>query len=70
VVDKAPNKQGKLMPGSHIPIVAPNELINNPPDYLLVLPWNLREEIIAQQADFIEAGGKLIIPLPRLQIYP
>ncbi len=68
VVDKSPHKQGKLMPGSHLPIVPPERVMQDRPDYMLVLAWNLFEEIARQQADFTRAGGKLIVPVPRVRI--
>ena len=64
VVDKNPSKQGKFMPGNRLPIVSPDALKSSPPEYLLILPWNLANEIIAQQASFRAAGGKFLIPIP------
>ncbi len=61
-------KHGKLMPGSHIPIVSPKEISTIAPDYLLVLPWNLKDEIVEQESAFRAKGGKFIIPLPYLEI--
>lgn len=68
VVDANPHKQGKWLPASHIPVVAEDTLRQQRPDYVLILPWNLREEIV-HQLDYIrEWGGKFVIPIPHLQI--
>lgn len=64
-VDRSPHKQGLLMPGSHIPIKHPDELLKKMPDYTLVLPWNIMGEIIAQQAQYYRRGGRFIVPIPR-----
>jgi len=67
-VDRSPVKQGKFLPGTHIPIYAPERLAQTKPDYILVLPWNLRKELI-NQLDYVrEWGGRLIFPIPRLEI--
>lgn len=63
-VDISPHKQGLYLPGSHIPIYAPEELARRMPDYCLILPWNFKEEIINQQFKYLEKGGKFIIPVP------
>lgn len=67
-VDKSHFKQGRLLPGSHIPIYAPEKILQTKPDYLLILPWNLKQEITEQMAAIREWGGKFIIPIPELQI--
>jgi hypothetical protein len=67
-VDRSPHKQGKFLPGTHIPIHAPEKLAETRPDYVLVLPWNLREEI-SQQLEYVrEWGGRLVFPIPALEI--
>jgi 2-polyprenyl-3-methyl-5-hydroxy-6-metoxy-1,4-benzoquinol methylase len=67
-VDRSPWKQGKFLPGTHIPIHAPERLAETRPDYVLVLPWNLREEI-SQQLEYVrEWGGRLVFPIPELQV--
>jgi hypothetical protein len=64
VVDRSPHKQGKFLPGSHIPIEAPEKVRETKPDYLLILPWNIREEVMGQM-DFIrEWGGKFVVAIP------
>jgi SAM-dependent methyltransferase len=67
-VDRSPFKQGKFLPGTHIPIYAPARLAETKPDYILVLPWNLRDEIIRQLSYVGSWGGKLIVPIPALEI--
>ncbi|MBX6390274.1 MAG: class I SAM-dependent methyltransferase [Frankia sp.] len=65
VVDKNVHKQGRYMPGARLPIVPPEVLLERQPDYLLVLVWNLKDEIIAQQAEYAARGGRFIVPVPR-----
>ncbi len=67
-VDRNPYKQGKYTPGTHIPIHAPTKLRESRPDYLLILPWNLKEEIMEQTSYIREWGGKFIVPIPEVQI--
>jgi SAM-dependent methyltransferase len=68
VVDASPHKQGKFLPESHIPVVHEKEIRTIKPDFVLVLPWNIKDEIIAQ-LDYIRRwGGKFIIPIPHLKI--
>jgi 2-polyprenyl-3-methyl-5-hydroxy-6-metoxy-1,4-benzoquinol methylase len=67
-VDRSPLKQGKFLPGTHIPIYAPERLAETKPDYVLVLPWNLREEI-SRQLEYVRAwGGRLVFPIPELEV--
>jgi SAM-dependent methyltransferase len=67
-VDRSPVKQGKFLPGTHIPIYAPGRLAETKPDYVLVLPWNLREEISEQLAYVRSWGGHLVFPIPALEV--
>jgi C-methyltransferase C-terminal domain/Putative zinc binding domain len=67
-VDRSSTKHGRVMPGSRIPIVAPDRLRAARPDFVLVLPWDLRDEIAAQLADVRVAGTHLVIPLPELEV--
>lgn len=68
VVDKNPNKQGKYLPGSRIPIVAEAHLRNNRPDYVVILPWNIKDEIMAQLSYIREWDGKFVTAVPFLDI--
>ena len=67
-VDLNPYKQGKFLPGTHIPIKSPDFISQAKPAYLLILPWNLKHEIIHQMAHIREWGGKFVIPIPKLEI--
>lgn len=69
VFDRSAAKQGKFLPGSHIPIRAPEDVCEVAPDYLVVLPWNLREEISRQMAFIGEWGGKFVTALPTTRIF-
>jgi SAM-dependent methyltransferase len=68
VADRNVHKQGLFMPGHHIPIVAPERIAAEQPDYLLLLPWNLETEIVAQESAYREAGGRFVIPVPAPRI--
>jgi hypothetical protein len=63
-VDRNPYKHGLYTPGTHIPIFPPEKIAETRPDYVLVLPWNLIDEIAAQLAYVAEWGGRLIVPVP------
>ncbi|WP_449245245.1 methyltransferase domain-containing protein [Desulfobacca acetoxidans] len=68
-VDLSPHKQGLFLPGTHIPIAAPDLIRATKPDYLFILPWNLKEEIMAQMAYIREWGGKFVTPIPEIRVY-
>ncbi len=68
VVDRNVHKQGKTMPGVHVPIEAPEKLLEDMPDYVLLLAWNFKDEVMKQQAEFIEKGGKFVVPVPEPQV--
>lgn len=68
VCDAAPAKQGKFMPGSHIPILAPAALIDHRPDYLVILPWNIAAEVKQQNAHLAELGTAFVIAVPQLEL--
>jgi len=67
-VDRSPVKQGRLLPGTHLPIEAPERLLDARPDYVLVLPWNLLGEITTQMAAVRDWGGRFVVPIPRVRI--
>ncbi|MGK5087808.1 class I SAM-dependent methyltransferase [Bdellovibrionota bacterium FG-2] len=67
-VDRSPHKQGRYLPGSRIPIKGPDAIRETKPDYLLILPWNLQEEITAQMSVIREWGGKFVIPIPTIRV--
>lgn len=69
-VDRSPHKHGKFLPGTHIPIFPPEQLWEAHPDYVLILPWNLKNEIMAQLSGIREWGGKFVVPIPEVTIYP
>jgi len=68
VVDRSTYKQGRLTPGTHLPILPPEELLKRQPDYTLLLTWNFADEILAQQKAYRDAGGKFIVPIPKIKI--
>jgi len=70
VVDRSPYKQGRFLPGTHIPIHHPDKIAETRPDYLLLLPWNLRDEIMAQMAFVRDWGCRFITPFPTVRVYP
>lgn len=67
-VDRSPYKHGMYLPGTHIPIHAPERLEETRPDYILILPWNLREEIVHQLQYTRQWGARLVVPIPRLEV--
>ena len=67
-VDLNPHKQNLFLPGTHIPIYSPEMLRKTRPDYVLILPWNLREEIVEQLAEIRQWGGRFVIPVPKVEI--
>lgn len=68
IADKSPLKQGRVTPGTHIPVVSPAHIQEDKPDYMLLLAWNFADEIMAQQADYRAAGGRFIIPVPEVRV--
>jgi SAM-dependent methyltransferase len=69
-VDVSPHKQGRYLPGTHIPIYSPDLISETKPDYVLVLPWNLIEEIKIQMSHIRSWGGKFVVPIPNVKIIP
>jgi SAM-dependent methyltransferase len=67
-VDRSPYKQGRFLPGSRIPIHHPDRIRETKPDYVVILPWNLKDEIVEQLQYIREWGGKFVVPIPRLTI--
>lgn len=67
-VDRSPHKQGHYLPGTHIPVYSPEKLRELRPDYILILPWNLRNEIMEQMADVRAWGGKFVVPIPEVRV--
>jgi hypothetical protein len=68
-VDRSPQKQGRLLPGSRIPIYAPEKIAATRPDYVLILPWNLKDEIAADLAVIRSWGGRFVSPIPTVQVF-
>jgi SAM-dependent methyltransferase len=68
-VDRSPHKQGRFLPGTHIPIYPPDQIRKTRPDYLLILPWNLKDEVIQQNAYIRDWGGRFVVPIPELTVY-
>lgn len=68
VVDKNPVKQSRLLPGTRIPVRAPESLFNSTPDYLLILPWNIKGEVIQQMAGIRAWGGRFVVPIPAVEV--
>jgi len=69
-VDRNPYKHGKFLPGTHIPIFPPERIRETRPDYVLILPWNLKNEIREQLSYIREWGGKLVVPIPEVEVLP
>jgi SAM-dependent methyltransferase len=68
VVDRNVHKQGRLMPGVHLPIHAPERLLEDSPEYVLLLAWNFKDEILAQQSEYRAAGGRFVVPVPAPEV--
>jgi SAM-dependent methyltransferase len=68
IADRSALKQGRFTPGSHIPVVPPERLLEDQPEYCLLLAWNFVEEILSQQAQYRQRGGKFIVPVPEVKV--
>ena len=70
VADRSPHKQGKLLPGTHIPIVSPERMLSEKPEYILILPWNIRSEIMRQLEGARSWGARFVTAVPTIQVHP
>lgn len=66
--DRSPHKQGLFLPGTHIPIYHPDKIAETKPDYVLILPWNLKDEIRSQLSYICDWGGKFVVPIPEVEV--
>ncbi len=69
VADKSPHKQGSFLPGNHIPVVSPEEIVCLKPDYVIIFPWNIQDEILHDLAYITQWGGKFVVAVPHLKIF-
>jgi hypothetical protein len=67
-VDRSPHKQGMFLPGSHIPVYHPDKIRDTKPDFVLVLPWNIKDEIMGQMSFIREWGAMFVVAVPKLEI--
>ena len=68
-VDRSPAKHGRYLPGTHIPVHTPDRIFETKPDYVLILPWNLRNEIAEQMSGIAEWGGRFVVPIPHVEVF-
>ena len=68
-VDRNPYKHGKFLPGTHIPIYSPEKIQETKPDYVFILPWNFKDEIMSQMAGIRDWGGRFVVPIPEVKVY-
>jgi len=68
-VDRNPYKQGKYLPGTHVPIFSPEKIRETKPDFVMILPWNFKDEIMEQNAFIREWGGQFFVPIPEVRVY-
>lgn len=68
VVDKSPHKQNRFLPGSRLPVYAPEKIFETKPDYVVILPWNIKDEVISNNEKIREWGGQFVIPIPSVQV--
>jgi 2-polyprenyl-3-methyl-5-hydroxy-6-metoxy-1,4-benzoquinol methylase len=69
-VDRSPHKQGRFLPGTHLPVYPPSHVRETRPDHLLILPWNLQSEIMSEMSFIREWGGRFVVPIPELSVLP
>jgi hypothetical protein len=67
-VDRNPHKQGTYTPGTRIPILDPGEIDKTKPDFILILPWNLKDEIVAGMAHVRQWGARFVVPIPEVEV--
>jgi hypothetical protein len=67
-VDRSPYKQGRFLPGSRIPIHHPDRIRETKPDYVIILPWNLKDEIMEQLRYIRDWGGRFVVPIPKVTV--
>jgi hypothetical protein len=70
IADRSPLKQGRFTPGTHIPVVAPERLLEDQPEYVVLLAWNFVDEVLEQQSEYRRRGGRFIVPVPEVQMVP
>jgi len=70
VVDRNPHKQGLFLPGSHIPIYSPDRIFETKPDYVVILPWNIKDEVMSQMEAVRDWGGRFVVAIPKTRILP
>ncbi len=68
IIDKSPHKQGLYTPGMHIPVVKPSKILEDRPDYIVILAWNFADEIMGQEKGYAASGGKFILPIPEIRV--
>jgi hypothetical protein len=68
VVDRNVHKHGLHMPGVHLPIHAPERLLDDMPDYVLLVAWNYRDEVMRQQQEYLRRGGRFVVPVPAPEV--
>jgi hypothetical protein len=68
-VDRSPHKQGRYLPGTRIPVFAPDKVAETKPDFVVILPWNLKAEIAEQMSDVRSWGGKFVVPIPEVMVF-
>ena len=69
LADRNPNKQGKFLAGVHLPICNPERIKETRPDYILILPWSIKTELMTQMSYISHWGGRFIVPIPKLEVY-
>ncbi len=69
-VDRNPAKQGRFLPGTHLPVYAPEKLSEAKPDFVLILPWNIKDEIMDKMRHIRDWGGRFVVPIPKVEVLP